>query len=287
MLHLLDPWERQYIDNLKDTDQLAWDDFTAWNRYPKYSWVYDKEALAKFTGLLTYDLEKEIPDSAYYPYIVKPRTNFTGLSKDAYVVDSEDEIEDWEGMIAQKFIEGHQGTADLILLDGVILDKFAFTTHKNFYGEIKLFESNPFLPLSVADTIRKLFGGYTGVVNVEYIEGKVIEIHLRPSLQFYDICGGLIEQLPKFIKEGKWEKVKFSKTYSKIYRTKHDGFPEVKSLPQKPKGVSSVQFCWEDGKKISESDPSIGRNRYMVVNGTSLEDIQNFGKACNIQIKSL
>lgn len=285
MIHLLDSWERKYIENLKDHDLLAWDDFTAWNRYPKHSWVYDKQALATFTGLITYDLEREIPDKAYYPYIVKPRTNFSGLSKDAYVVSSEDEIEDWEGMIAQKFLKGHQGTSDVVLLNGVILDSFSFTTHKNYYGEIKLFESNPFLPLSVADLIRKVFAGYTGVVNVEYIDGIVFEAHLRPSLQFYDICNGFISLLPSFVKTHAWEKVRFTKTYSRVYRTKHDGTPKVTKIPTKPEGVSSVQLCWEDGKNISETDPSIGRNRYMVVNGTNLETIESFGKKCLIQIK--
>jgi len=285
MIHLLDPWERQYIETLKDRELLAWDDYEAWQRYPKHSWVYDKQALAHFTGLVTYDLETEKPDPAYYPYIVKPRTNFSGLSKDAYVVSSEDEIEDWKGMIAQEFIEGHQGTSDVVLLNGSILDAFSFTTHKNYYGEIKLFESNPFFPLSVADKIRQLFAGYTGVINVEYIDGRIIEIHLRPSLQFYDICNGFLSLLPSFYKTKTWKKVPFIKSYSRIYRTKHDGTPKVNSLPEKPKEVSSVQLCWEDGVKISESDPSLGRNRYMVVNGFDLQAIENFGNKCQILIK--
>jgi len=281
----LDAWEEQYIKNLKDKDLLAWSDRAAWYRYPKHSWVYDKQALAHFTGLTTYDLEREIPDKAYYPYIVKPRTNFSGLSKDAYVVSSEDEIEDWEGMIAQEFLEGHQGTSDIVLLDGVILDSFSFTTHKNYYSEIKLFESNPFLPLSVADKVRQLFGDYTGVINVEYIDNRIIEIHLRPSLQFYDICNGFISLLPNFYKTKKWEKVPFIKSYSRVYRTKHDGTPEIKTMPPKPEKVSSVQLCWEDGKPISETDPSIGRNRYMVVNGFDLQVIESFGNRCQILIK--
>lgn len=281
----LDKWEEKYIHNLKDRDLLAWSDRAAWHRYPKHSWVYDKQALAHFTGLVTYDLETEIPDKSYYPYIVKPRTNFTGLSKDAYVVSSEDEIEDWKGMIAQEFIEGHQGTTDVVLLNGAILDTFSFTTHKNYYGEIKLFESNPFFPLHVADKIRQLFAGYTGVINVKYINNRIIEIHLRPSLQFYDICNGFISLLPNFFKTKKWEKVPFIKSYSCVFRTKHDGVPQVKSLPEKPKEVSSVQLCWEDGKKLSETDPSLGRNRYMVVNGFNLEVIEAFAKKCQILIE--
>lgn len=286
MLSQLDPWEANFIRNLKNRELLAWSDFESWHRYPKHSWVYDKQALASFTGVPTYDLETEIPDSIHYPYIIKPRTNFTGLSKDAYVASSEDEIEDWKGMIAQKYIEGHQGTSDVVLLNGAVVDSFSFTTHKNYYGEIKLFESNPFIPLQVVNKLRDLFSGYTGVVNVEYINSDIIEIHLRPSLQFYDICGGLIEQLPRFMETSKWEKVKFSKTYSRVYRTRHDGKPEVKSLPNEyGEGVTSVQLCWEDNKLLSETDPSLGRNRYMVINGTNLQKIEEFGKKATICIK--
>lgn len=285
MIYLLDSWEAKYIENLKDRELLAWSDFEAWRRYPKYSWVYDKQALASFTKLPTFDLEREIPDNAFYPYIVKPRTNFDGLSKDCYVVDSEDEIEDHQGMIAQEFMHGHQGTSDIVLLNGTILDSFTFTTHTNYYGEIKLFESNPFLPLPVASLVRKLFSGYTGVVNVEYIEGTVFEIHLRPSLQFYDICGGFIEQLPNFMKTKKWDKIKYERTFSRIYRTKHNGEPEVKAMPPKIDEIRSIQFCWEKGKKLSETDPSLGKNRYMVINGTNLQAIENYAKGMQICLK--
>lgn len=286
MLSQLDSWEAKYIQSLKDSDLLAWDDYSAWHRYPKYSWVYDKQALAKFTGVPTYDLETEIPDNIHYPCVIKPRTNFTGLSKNMYIADSEDEIEDWQGMIAQQYLEGHQGTADVVFIDGVFKDSFAFTTHKNFYGEIKLFESNPFIPLQVVNKLRELFHGYTGVVNVEYINSDIIEIHLRPSLQFYDICGGFIEQLPTMMKTKKWQKIKHIKTYSRIYRTKHNGTPKVKTLPEKPEAVTSIQFCWEDGKDLRETDPSLGRNRYMVINGTDLQEIEKFGKKIQICIQN-
>jgi len=267
----LNRWEAKYITDLKDKDLLAWDDFYAWQRYPKFSWVYDKQALAKFTNLPTYDLEREIPDNSFYPYIVKP--------------NSEDEIEDWSGMIAQEFMVGQQGTADIVILEGTIKDSFAFTTHTNFYGEITLFESNPFLPLPVANLVRNLFQDYTGVINVEYIEGTVFEIHLRPSLQFYDICGGFIEQLPSFMKTKKWEKTKYERTFSRVFRTKHDGIPEIKSLPPIGEAIRSIQLCWEDGKKLSETDPSLGKNRYMVINGTNLQAIENYAKGINLCLK--
>ena len=50
------------------------------------------------------------------------------------------------------------------------------------------------------------------------------------------------------------------------------------SLPKLPNEVRSVQLCYEPGIKLSESDPSLGRNRYLVVNGTNLTTIESFGR---------
>lgn len=286
MIHLLDSWEAKYIQNLKDKELLCWSDYEAWTRIPKYSWVYDKYLLSTYTGVLTFDLETEIPHPSDFPLIIKPRTNFDGLSKNAYIASSPDEIEHIQNMIAQKYLTGHQGTADVIMKDGVMIDKFAFTTHKNHYDEIKLFSSNPFFPLRVRQKLEQILRGYTGVCNVEYIEDQIIEIHLRPSLQFYDISGGLLERLPAFYRTGKWKPVKYEETYSRVYRTLQNGYPEVKKIPDKmPENVTSIQFCWEDGKKLSETDPSLGRNRYMVINGKkSLTDIERYANSIKILI---
>ena len=268
MLHLIDPWERKYIKNLKDKELVTWDDFYAWQFLPKHSWVYDKYLLSKYTGVLTFDLETEIPHSSDFPLIIKPRTNFEGLSKNAYIASSPDEIEHIQGMIAQKYLTGHQGTADVVMKDGVMIDKFAFTTHKNHYDEIKLFSSNPFFPLKVRQKLEMILRDYTGVCNVEYIEDQIIEIHLRPSLQFYDICGGFIEALPAFYKTGKWKPIKYVKTFSRVYRTLQNGYPEVLQMPNKlPDNVTSIKLCWKDGKKVAETDASLGGNRYRGING--------------------
>lgn len=278
MSYKSEPWEFQYIQHHPLKDYIAWNDFEAWQRYPKHSWVYDKQALATFTHIPTYDLERELPDPAFYPYVIKPRTNFDGLSKNMYIASSEEEIEHFEGMIAQKYLTGHQGTADVIMQNGVVRDTFAFTTHKNMYGEIVLFSSNPFFPVQVRLTLEKILRDYTGILNVEYIESDIIEIHLRPSLQFYDICNGFIDRGLEFVKSGKYEQTPFVQSYSKIYRTRLEGTPYVKNLPDKPKNISSLQLCWEDDKKLIETDPSLGASRYLVINGFNLQDILKFGK---------
>lgn len=280
-----DPWELELVKNLKDRELISLGDEEAWHRNPKYSHLYDKHILANLVGVKSYDLSTENVDPAYFPYIIKPRTNFDGLSKDCYVASSEEEIEDIEGMVAQECIKGQQFSADLIVRNGFILDHYAFMAHKNHYGEITLFESTPFIPNNIRNKISVLFKDYTGIVNCEYIEDKIIEVHLRPSLQFADISGGLINQLPDFTKTGEWQKLNYQKSYSKVYRTRFDGYVQEKGLLEssdsfvKPPTVQSVQRCWIQGKRLSDTDPSVSvRKRYLVINGYNLQDILNYGK---------
>jgi len=284
MIDELDRWEAKYIYNLPGYQNLAWSDKEAFYRYPKWNHIYDKLVLSKFTGVTTFDLELEFP--SMFPVVVKPRRNFEGLSKNCYIASSADEVEDFAGYIAQELLDGYQCTTDYVLREGVIIDQFSFVTHKNNYGEIKCFSSTPFSPNDVSAKIRVMFQGYTGVLNVESINGRIIEIHLRPSLQFYDVCGGLIEQLPTFYDKGIWDKVNFEQTYSRVFRTRHDGkVREVKMPNGMPSEVRSVQLCYEEGVPLSSTDPSLFRKRYLVINGTDLTKIEDFAKTIRVRLK--
>lgn len=277
MLDLLDQWEANYIKQLKDYDVMAWSDEEAFLRYPKHSWVYNKLLLSKSTGLVTFDLEKELP--SVFPVIIKPIENKFGLSKGCYVAESLDEIEDYVGYIAQEYVFGTQYSTDMLLSKGQVKAHYTFITQKSKYDEIKCFVSNPFISYPIKTKIEKILNDYTGVVNVEFIDNQIIEIHLRPSLQFYDICGGFISKMPEFVKNGLIPRVKFEQTYSRVFRTRFDGVVKKVIIPEnKPDGIRSLQFCWENGTKLSQTDPSLFRKRYMVINGTNLPIMENYGR---------
>ena len=280
-----DTWEAKYIANLKNKDLLAWDDEEAFHRYPKYNWVYDKLYLAHLTGVKAWDLETEMPDE--YPVIVKPKTNFTGLSKDCYIADRPHEIEDHVGFIAQRVIKGQQYTADMYVKDGRVIEMYPFMTERNSYGEIIGFTTSPIrFDTTIKNQIEPIMKDYNGIINVEWINETIIEIHLRPSLQFFDICGGFIEAMPQFMEDGKPPSYTFEKTYSLVYRTRHDGKVTDFKLPlNKPDEIRSIQLAWEDDKPLSITDPSLFRKRYMIINGTNRDIINNFASQCMIKLE--
>jgi len=277
MISNLDKWEAKYIQNLKDKESIAWDDEEAYLRYPKWNFIYDKQILSNMAinTPKTWDLTLETPTT--YPVYVKPRTNFYGLGKDSYVACSWDEIEDPLNSIAQQFLEGTHYSTDYVLKDGQIIDSWTFIGHKSFYNDFTLWESYPF-PDAIRGDVEDLLWGYTGIANFESIGGVIIEGHLRGSLQFYDISGGMLSKMPQFVNTGTYSPGKFKKTYSKVLRTKHSGKIEFSRVPYKPKGVTSVQLCYEPGVPLNVTDPGAFRHRYAVINGTNKKIIDSYAK---------
>lgn len=279
----LDKWEYRYIKDLADHELVPWNDEQAFDMYPKHSRVYDKLKVAKkYTRLKTYDLEKTLPSN--YPVMVKPRINLHGMSKGAYIASNIDEIGETRGMIAQQIATGKHHTTDLVMLEGDIVDWFTFECHKNHYGSFTLFESVKYVNERVCLNVKDMLKGYTGPVCVEYIGNNIIDIHLRPALQFYDISGGMQKQLPHFMKTGEWQMTTFEKTYSKVYRTFRNCKVSTPKRQKLPYGVTSIQYCWEKGSTLGEDIQDEFSYRYMVINGTSLKCIENVGHKIKNQL---
>jgi len=271
-----DSWEENFIINLKDADLVPWGDNDAFYRYPKYSHIYDKYLLTKvINSLKVWDLEKEIPTK--FPVIVKPKVNLFGLGKNSYVADNVEEIEDCEGLVAQEFVEGTHYSTDFVLDRGKIIDSFTFIGNKNYYGDFILWESIPFSD-KIKNNVEDVLPDFTGICNFESIDGNIIEGHLRGSLQFFDICGGMLEQMPKYFKSGDYTPVKFEKTYSKVLRTRHDGLLVVNNIPKKVQHIRSVQLCFEKNTPLSATDPNSFRKRYCVVNSDNVNQMERYSE---------
>jgi len=269
-IHNLDPWEFQYVKDLKDHEALAWTDEDAYHRYLPYSWIYDKYLLALRTGVPTVDLQIESPTA--YPVMVKPRINLEGMSKDAYVAQSIEDIGSRRGMIAQHFLTGDHLTTDFVIRDGQVIDSFTFLAHSE-NGSFFLFEAVDTQQPQVINFLNSL-ELRTGVVNVETIGGEILEIHLRPSVQFYDICGGLIERLPKLIKGGLWTSTTFEETYSLVYRTGEDKILTKVPIVLENPAIRSIQLTWKEGLPLSAVTQDTHSFRFMVINALKSLDTQ-------------
>jgi len=265
----LDEWEYQYIKDFPEEDlaRIAWTDEEAWERYPSLRWVYDKQKLAERYGTL----------SVASPFVVKPRINLKGMGRGVSVIRGIKKV-------AQEYLEGDHDTTDLAVFSGQVVGCTTFLARKDYNGSFRLFECIPrsrvYPPARqlVRDIAPEL--GY-GIVNVETISGKIIEAHLRPSTQFFDIDGGLIGGMLGW--DGDHKPIK---TYSRVFRREKDARCDMKdALEPTPLGVKSIQFCFESGHRLSEYTQDPHSFRYLVINGTDLEVIEEYGKTITSLIR--
>lgn len=282
---MVDPWYQHLPRVDKDSD-IAWDDSQAWEMNPVHRWVYDKYEISKVSDIHTWllkDLSFETAANLDYPVILKPRKNFHGMGKGTHVCYAwEDLITCYDpDSIVQEKLTGRHISTDVLLRGG---DICAYSSFEGFYEKdpfganslsFSLWERVPELPSAVPDFCTHLIG-YTGPANVETIGGRVIEVHLRPSLQFYDIDGGLIKSLSSFLK-GDPPSVSFEKTYSKPFRIKEDKTPTSYEIPLKPPNVGLVFHTFEINKPLSAVDNDEYSYRVLVVNGWDLKDIETYG----------
>jgi hypothetical protein len=269
---MLEPWDYNQIKRIKGWQDLVWSDEEAIIAFPKHSWVYDKKRLADKQGMVpTVDLDRESPKE--YPVFVRPRINLNGMSIGAGIVTCEEELPKDYGYIAQPVLPGNQYTTDYVIKDNKIIDKFTFKATRDKRGSFFMFESVKKEFFNVEKFIESLKLG-TRVVNVENIEECILEMHLRPSMQFIGICGGLIEQIPAFFKTGRWARVKQEKTYSRLVRVSEDGIYDLDLEPKVYPGVDCWQKCWYDEKRVSKATNDENSYRLYFVNGRNKLSIE-------------
>lgn len=274
----LDPWERQYLEGLPHAAVLPWSDERAFAAFPQWRWIYDKLELSAFSRAPAIDLEERKPDR--YPVIVKPRFNLVGMGVGARVCSRHSALpkSDLQGFIAQELFEGDHITTDFLVEDGEVVAYWSMLAEKDERGSFVSFESVRGCEGAAVLLCGRL-RGYSGLVNVESIGGDVIEAHLRGSAQYFDICGGLLEAAPGFVKFGIRPEIAWEKTFSVVYRRRKDcsavaDRAAIAELRDGAAGVRSVQLCFVDGSRLSEYDQDEQSFRYMVINGTSLEAIE-------------
>jgi hypothetical protein len=274
----LDTWEYQYVQNIdpKYLATMAWTDPEACGRYPTFQWVYDKYELSKRMGVKAWDLETEEPD--YYPCFVKPKYNLWGMGENAFKCSHPDQLPVRKaGFIAQEYLKGGHLSTDFVIFDSEIVDHFSFIGHKDNKGSFNLWESTQ----RYADEAYFLaeilchYGIGHAVINVETINGKIIEAHLRPSIQFFDICGRMINQaMLCFFKNKQYipRAREYEKTYSQVHRLDNDALvAQAYPVLKRPVGVRSVQHCWEAGLPLSAHAQDMVSYRYMCINGNDLK----------------
>lgn len=206
----IDPWRTQYFENVECPANvfIPTEDADAWRWNPDHRWVYDKLAVAARQGL---EAAPHGVAPATYPVFSKPIYNLKGMGVGSRALRSPADYEAAyrPGHMWMSLLEGDHVSSDAALVGGAPCwwrhAKGVPAEDGTFdYWEIDA-RSKPDLEGSVGDWCRRHFTGYTGMVNLETIGGRIIEVHLRFADQWPDLYGtGWVEALVRLYARREW-----------------------------------------------------------------------------------
>ena len=191
----IDPWRTQYFTRVPCPDDvfIPTEDSDAWLWNPDHRWVYDKLAVALSQGL---EAAPHGVSPPHYPVFSKPIYNLKGMGVGSRPLQSEsDYITAYQpGHFWATLLEGDHVSSDVVVIDGepkwwrhahgVTGDRGTFD-----YWEIGRAPNTAVEDWATAWS-RKHLKGYSGIINLETIGARIIEMHLRFADQWPDLYGG-------------------------------------------------------------------------------------------------
>ena len=194
-----------YKINKLNLSNIIMNDIEAWTKYRDYHHIYNKIWIAESQNILCgpMGLYPEI-----YPIIFKPIINLFGMSRSFKIIKDKEEYNNnlQDGLFWMDYLSGNHYCIDIILLNGEIkfyscLQSFPYTEGTfNYHESIPEYK----LPEHIIIWIKKYFKNYTGCVNIELIDNKIIEAHLRLNGDYYLYDDNFTKELDKLYNKSEW-----------------------------------------------------------------------------------
>lgn len=177
--------------NIDIDDYCPKNDLDAWNRYPDYNFLYNKMFICKLQNI------KHAPMPIFpekFPVVIKPIINLMGMGLNSVKIKNKKQFLKYfnSNHFWCEYLSGEHLSWDLVITKGEIQYICCFKGYKNGkkFGTFKYWKllkeyKYPDFFTELVDTYLRNF---TGCINLETINNKVIECHLRM---------GDIDQLPK------------------------------------------------------------------------------------------
>lgn len=187
--------ERRHLFQPEPRSDVGVNDTEAWRLNPGHRHVYNKLELALWQGLKAAPCGVDPIPQGMAPndtVFVKPITNLAGMSLNARSVPAS-AVPKEPGSFWCEQLKGTQTSSDCLVLKGRPIwfahTRAAEEKNKNrpIYWEIgvDLPENEAIIDKLITDQLQE----YTGLINVEIIDGYIIEAHLRGSNAFFDFYG--------------------------------------------------------------------------------------------------
>jgi hypothetical protein len=278
-----DPWRLQYFDHVACPGDvwIPTEDADAWTWYPAHRWIYDKLAVALSQGL---DAAPHGVMPPAFPVFSKPLMNLRGMGTGSRLIHS---AADYAAALTPGHfwttnLQGAHVSSDVALVDGAprwwrhatgVTAPGGTFDHWHIHAD-----PMPEIEDSCGDWARRHLRGYTGMLNVETIGGRIIEAHLRFADQWPDLYGaGWVAAVIRLYRAGIWDFADLDRTdgYSVVLfgphgpRYRHPPAALIDAVRAIP-GVSSVQITFHEDWSPERHAMPPGGFRLAIVNATSL-----------------
>ena len=261
-------------------------DYDAYQLFPKYRWIYNKLTIAEIQGL-TCAPHGVIPTS--FPVFSKPIFNLKSMGAGSRILHNYQEYLDnySPGHMWSELLDGEHISTDLAVLYGKVVWLAHTRGHPMPGGTFDRWDINVEIPCEheryLIQFVETNLEGYSGMLNAEMIDGRIIEAHLRFSDQWVDLYP--VEFLKAVIDLYQWHSwcpstelrnlvngysVVLFGSSGKRYWKKPDKESWEKIREDYP-GVSSVTVTFLDETLSKYHSMPPGGFRLACVNGTCLE----------------
>ncbi|KAL3265079.1 hypothetical protein ABHI18_000203 [Aspergillus niger] len=186
-------------------------DSTAYDRSSEFRWVYNKLTVAELQGIPCGPHGTQ-PPLDLYPVFSKPIYNLGGMGAEARPITNPREylVSLTPGHMWSACLRGEHHSTDIAVTQGRVV----WLSHTRGipgpqqtwdYWEVNV-PASPLLQKTITNFIETHLRTYTGMLNMETIGHRIIEIHLRFSPQWPDLYGmGFLSSLVTLYSAGEWE----------------------------------------------------------------------------------
>lgn len=274
-----DPWRLQYFTGSACPDDviIPTDDQLAYQLYPKHRWIYNKLLICESQGLENAPHDIMPPR---FPVFSKPIYNLRGMGKGSKIIESPEQFkaEVQPGYMWMAFLTGEHVSSDAAVIDGEPV-WWRHTIGKAIgdgmfdYWAI-LAEARPDIERYCGDWLRVHLKGYTGCVNFETIDGRIIEAHLRFADQWPDLYGAAwVAAVIELYGSGRWRfRDEGRRTGYSIVLFGGHGTQYKKPDPgavnelRRRREISSIQITFHDDRPAERHSMPPGGFRLAIVN---------------------
>ena len=299
-----DTWREQYFATVACPSDIhiPTDDIDA-NRFnPLHRWIYNKMLIARSQGI-----ECGLHDVAprHYPVFSKPIINLKGMGIGSRVLRNagERQLHCKPGHFWMTLLSGEHVSSDVAVVAG----RSVWFRHTlgipapggTFDYWVIQAAARAALERYCGRWIHRHLSHYTGMLNVETIGGRIIEMHLRFADQWPDLYGdGWLEALVRLYERGVWLFADHDRTdgYSVVLFGPHGrqyAYPSANTLDRyrATRGIKSVQITFSEQLSPAGHSMPPGGFRLAVVNtqdfaaghGLRIQMAKDFGVSGDFQ----